>query len=70
MRYAVVIQEVENSFSAYVPDIPGCVAAGATLMATETAIREAITFHLAKLRGGGLAAPSPLSTVEYVVVAA
>jgi predicted RNase H-like HicB family nuclease len=70
MRYAVVIQEIENSFSAYVPDLPGCVAAGNTLLATETAIREAITFRLAELKGHGTAAPAPLSTVEYVVVAA
>lgn len=46
MRYAVVIENAGSNFSAYVPDLPGCVATGTTLAETETAIREAIAFHL------------------------
>ena len=46
MRYAVVIENAGSNFSAYVPDLPGCVATGTTLADTEVAIREAISFHL------------------------
>jgi len=46
MRYAIVIERTENNYSAYVPDLPGCVATGATLEETETAIRDAIAFHI------------------------
>jgi predicted RNase H-like HicB family nuclease len=46
MRYAVVIENAGPNFSAYVPDLPGCVATGVTLAETEAAIREAIEFHL------------------------
>jgi len=50
MRYAVVIEKARNDFSAYVPDLPGCVATGATIEETEQQIREAIDLHLAGLR--------------------
>ena len=50
MRYAVVIENAGSNFSAYVPDLPGCIATGATLSETEAAIREAIVFHLDGLR--------------------
>jgi predicted RNase H-like HicB family nuclease len=70
MRYAIVIESAEGHFSAYVPDLPGCVAAGITLEATEQAIREAIEFHLDGLREDGAPIPPPLSRVEYIEVAA
>lgn len=70
MRYAVVIESAGPNFSAYVPDLPGCVATAATLEAAETAIREAIEFHLKGLREDGSPIPRPSSTVEYVEVAA
>ena len=70
MRYAVVIENAGANYSAYVPDLPGCVATGATLAETEAAIREAIEFHLDGLRADGLLIPSPSSKVEYVEVAA
>ena len=70
MRYAVVIENARSNFSAYVPDLPGCIASGATLADTEAAIREAITFHLDGLREDGSPIPPPSSTVEYVEVAA
>lgn len=70
MRYAVVIENAGSNFSAYVPDLPGCVATGATLADTEAAIREAIGFHLDGLRQDGSPIPQPSSTVEYVEVAA
>ena len=70
MRYAVVIENAGSNFSAYVPDLPGCVATGATLSDTELAIREAIEFHLEGLREDGSPIPPPSSKVEYVEVAA
>jgi len=70
MRYAVVIEKSESNFSAYVPDLPGCVAAGATLEEVEREIRDAIAFHLEGMREDGLPIPVPTSTVEYIELAA
>ena len=70
MRYAVVIETAGSNFSAYVPDLPGCVATGATLEETECAIREAIEFHLEGLREDGTPIPPASSRVDYVEVAA
>ncbi len=70
MRYAIVIEKAENNYSAYVPDLPGCIAAGGTIEETEQLIREAIELHLVGLREDGLPIPQPSSQVEYVEVAA
>jgi len=70
MRYAVVIEKAQNNYSAYVPDLPGCVATGATIDKVEAQIREAIEFHLDGLREDGAQIPQPSSRVEYVEVAA
>lgn len=70
MRYAVVIEKAGANYSAYVPDLPGCVATGNTVAETERAIREAIELHLSGLRQDGAPIPSPSSQVEYVEVAA
>jgi predicted RNase H-like HicB family nuclease len=70
MRYAIVIEAAGANFSAYAPDLPGCVATGTTPEAAEQAMREAIEFHLEGLREDGSPIPPPLSRVEYVEVAA
>jgi predicted RNase H-like HicB family nuclease len=70
MRYAVVIEKSESNFSAYVPDLPGCIATGATVAEVESEIREAIVFHLEGMREDGVAPPIPQSQVEYVEVSA
>lgn len=70
MRYAIVIENAGDNYSAYVPDLPGCVATGSTVEETEHAIREAIAFHLEGLREDGDPIPPPSSRVEYVEVAA
>ena len=70
MRYAVVIEKAENNYSAYVPDLAGCVATGATIAETEAQIREAIEFHLEGMREDGTPIPPPSSQVEYVDVVA
>jgi predicted RNase H-like HicB family nuclease len=66
MRYAVVIEKANVTYSAYVPDLPGCVATGPTVEATENEIREAIRFHIEGLRADGLPVPAPTSIAEYV----
>jgi predicted RNase H-like HicB family nuclease len=70
MRYAIVIERAEGNFSAYVPDLPGCVATGVTVTEVEAEIREAIEFHLVGMREDGLAIPVPSSQVDYVEVVA
>lgn len=66
MRYAVVIEKVGSNYSAYVPDLPGCVATGETVAAVESEIREAIRFHIEGLQEDGIAVPQPTSIAEYV----
>lgn len=64
MRYAVVIEKAEANYSAYVPDLPGCIATGATIEEVEREIRDAIAFHLDGMRADGLEIPEPTSKVE------
>jgi len=70
MRYAVVIEKTANNYSAYVPDLPGCVTTGATIEEIEHNIREAITFHLDGLREDDLPIPTPSAVVAYCELAA
>ena len=70
MRYAVVIEQTPNNYSAYVPDMPGCVSTGSTVAEVELLIREAIVLHVQGLREDNLPIPPPASRVEYVDVAA
>ena len=70
MRFAIVIEQAEGNYSAYVPELPGCVATGATVQDLEAHIREAIEFHLEGMREDGLEVPMPQSKVEYIEVAA
>lgn len=69
MRYAIVIEKAGSNFSGYVPDLPGCVATGASVQDTEKVLREAIEFHLAGLREDGAPIPPASSRVDYVEVA-
>lgn len=66
MDYLVVIEKGENSYGAYVPDLPGCIAAGETREEALQLIQEAIVFHLEGLKEGGQPVPLPASTVETV----
>lgn len=70
MRYLVVVEKGPQSFGAYVPDLPGCIAAGESREEVLTLIREAIEFHLEGLREDGSPIPSPSSSSEVVEVAA
>lgn len=66
MRYAIVIEKAEGNYSAYVPDLPVCVATGQTVEAVEAEIRDAIRFHIDGLREDGLPVPKPTSLADYV----
>ncbi len=68
MRYAVVIEKGERNYSAYVPDLPGCVSVGDTPEEVKAEIREAIEFHLEGMREDGLPIPKPSSQADYVEV--
>ncbi|HYC38585.1 MAG TPA: type II toxin-antitoxin system HicB family antitoxin [Usitatibacter sp.] len=70
MRYAVVIEKAEESYSAYVPDLPGCIATGSTVAEVQQSIREAIELHLSGMREDGIPLPPPSSQVDYIDVAA
>lgn len=66
MRYAIVIEKAPSNYSAYVPDLPGCVATGKTIEEVKQEITEAISFHLEGLQMEGLPIPLPLSITDYV----
>jgi len=70
MKYAVIVEEGENSFGAHVPDLPGCVAVAETREAVLELIQEAIEFHIEGLREEGQPIPEPSSSIEYVEVCA
>ena len=70
MRYVVVVEKGETSFGAYVPDLPGCIAAAETREEVIRLIHEAIEFHVEGLRDDGQTIPEPSSSIEYVEVAA
>jgi len=66
MRFAVVIEKADGNYSAYVPDLPGCVATADTVEAVEEEIRAAIRFHIDGLVADGAEIPEPTSLAEYV----
>lgn len=66
MRHAVVIEKAEGNYSAYVPDLPGCVVTGGTVEEVEREIREVIRFHIDGLKEDGLPVPAATSIAEYV----
>jgi predicted RNase H-like HicB family nuclease/predicted RNA binding protein YcfA (HicA-like mRNA interferase family) len=68
MQFAIVIEKSKNGFGAYVPDLPGCIAAGETIGETETLIKEAISFHLEGMREDGQPVPRASAIAEYVEV--
>lgn len=70
MKYAVVIEKGKTSYGAYVPDLPGCIAAGETRDEVVKLIQEAIEFHIDSLKEDGQPIPPPSSSVEFIDVAA
>lgn len=70
LRYTVVIEKADGNFSAYVPDLPGCVATGRTRAIVLRRIAQAIHMHVQGLKEDGLPVPKPAATAEYVETAA
>jgi len=68
MRFAILIDKTATGYSAHVPDLPGCVAAGETREETLQLIREAVAFHIEEMRRHGETVPEPTSFCEYVDV--
>ena len=68
-KYLIVIERAGTGYSAYSPDLPGCVATGKTVAETEQTMREAIEFHIEGLREDGESLPDPQAVAEYVTVA-
>jgi len=68
MKYAVVIEKGPNNYSAYVPDLPGCVTTGKTLEEIRTMLEEAIPFHIEGMQEDGDPIPEPTTVVDYVEV--
>ena len=68
MKYAIVFERTPSGYSAYVPDLPGCVAAGGSYETVEKLIHEAVVFHLEALRGDGVPIPEPSTSVGSVEV--
>ena len=66
MEYLVVIEKAESNYSAYLPDLPGCVATGDTPEEVLSAIKKAVEMHLQGMREDGLAIPSPSAKAEYL----
>lgn len=66
MRFAIVIEKASGNYSAYVPDLPGCVATGASIEETEKNLRDAIQFHINGLREDNLPIPTPTSVIDYI----
>ena len=66
MKYAVVIEDAGCNYSADVPDLPGCIATGASVEEAESEIRKAIAFHIEGLLEDGLPVPKPKSILAYV----
>ncbi len=69
MKYAIVIEKGPKNYSAYVPDLPGCVSIGSTTRETEEKIKEAISFHIDGLKEDGLPIPEPTTICEYIETA-
>jgi predicted RNase H-like HicB family nuclease len=69
MRYAMIIEQGERNYSAYLPDLPGCIATGKTIEELKTRMSEAIELHLRGMREDGLPVPEPTSLAEYVEAA-
>jgi predicted RNase H-like HicB family nuclease len=69
MKYLVIFEKTATGYSAYAPDLPGCVTTGPTLAETERLMKEAIEFHLEGLREDGLPVPAPTTMADYITAA-
>jgi predicted RNase H-like HicB family nuclease len=70
MKYLVIVEETATGFSAYSPDLPGCIATGSTRQDVEREMAEAVAFHIDGLRAEGMEIPIPRASSTYVSVPA
>ena len=70
MKYLIILEKTTTGYSAYSPDLPGCVTTGTTASETESNMREAIEFHIEGMREEGLEIPVPATRVSYYEVTA
>jgi predicted RNase H-like HicB family nuclease len=68
MKFAIVIEKAEHNYSAYVPDLPGCITTGKTLAEIRRLMKEAIEFHIDSMQRDGETVPAPTTVCEYVQV--
>ena len=68
LKYPIIIEKAENNYSAYSPDLPGCVSTGATIKETLKRMRDAIQFHLEEMKKEGLDIPEPSTKVGYIEI--
>jgi predicted RNase H-like HicB family nuclease len=66
MKYLVVIEKAKSNYSAYVPDLPGCIATGRNLRAVKKNVREAIEFHIDGMKEDGMSIPQPTTSSDYI----
>jgi len=69
MKYLVIYEKTSSGYSAYAPDLPGCITTGGSLEETERLMKEAIGFHIDGLREDGLPVPEPSTTADYITAA-
>jgi predicted RNase H-like HicB family nuclease len=70
MKYLVVIEKTNTGFSAYSPDLDGCISTGETIAEVKRNMQEAITFHIEGLKEEGYPIPEPMSSADYIDIAA
>jgi predicted RNase H-like HicB family nuclease len=70
MKYAVVYEKINTGYSAYVPDLPGCIATGRSLRLTKERMAKAMEIHLASMREDGDPIPVPTTATDYIRVSA
>ena len=70
MKYLMILEKTETGYSAYSPDLPGCIATGASAEETENNMRDAIEFHIEGMREEGLDIPLPMARVSFFEVMA
>ncbi len=68
MKYLIIIEKANKNYSAYIPDVPGCIATGKTIEETKKNIKEALDMHLEGLAEDGLTSPKPKAKADYVAV--
>jgi predicted RNase H-like HicB family nuclease len=69
MKFGIVIEKAENNYSAYVPDLPGCIATGRTLQEVRDLLKEGIELHIEAMLQDGENIPAPTTLCDYIAVA-